>query len=53
MKTLVFNHCVKCAIIRFSLTRVFPYKDGIVDFVLMGENTGQRKPVFWHILRSQ
>ena len=29
-----------------SLTRIFPYKDKIV------ENTGQRKPVFLHILYS-
>ena len=27
----------------FSLTRIFPYKDRIVDFVLIRENTGQRK----------
>ena len=36
----------------FSLTRVFPYKDRIVNFVLIGENTSPRKPVFWHILRK-
>ena len=36
----------------FSLTRIFPYKERFVDSVLVPENTGQRKPVFWHILRS-
>lgn len=30
----------------FSLTRIFPHKDRIVDFVLIKENTLQRKPVF-------
>ena len=29
----------------FSLTRIFPNNDRI------RENTGQRKPIFWHILR--
>lgn len=37
---------------RYSLTRVFPYKDRIVNFVLIRENTSLRKPVFWHILRK-
>ena len=36
----------------FSMTRILPYKDRIVGSVLIQENTGQRKPVFWHILRS-
>ena len=36
----------------FSLTRIFRYKDRIVDFVLIPESAGQRKPVFWHILRN-
>ena len=31
----------------YSLTRIFPYKDRIVR-----QKKGQRKPVFWHILRS-
>ena len=35
----------------FSLIRNFPYKDRILDSVLE-ENSGQRKPMFWHILRS-
>ena len=33
----------------FSLIRNFPYKDRILDSVLK-ENSGQRKPMFWHIL---
>ena len=36
----------------FSLTRIFPYKDRIVDSVLIWEYTVQWKPVCWHILRS-
>ena len=36
----------------FSQTRVFPYKNGIEEFVLIRENAGHRKLVFWHILRS-
>lgn len=36
----------------FSRTRIFSNKDKIYDSVLIRENTGQRKPVFWHILRS-
>ena len=33
----------------FSLTRIFSYKDRIVDSVLLRENAGQRKRVLWHI----
>ena len=33
----------------FSLAPFFSYKDKIVD---SEENTGQRKPIFWHILCS-
>ena len=36
-----------------SLTRVLPYKDKILDFLLIRENTGQWKPVFLHILYSE
>ena len=36
----------------FCLNRIFPYKDRIVNSVLIKENTGQRKPVFWHISLS-
>ena len=36
----------------FSLTRIFPYKDRIKDSVLIREYTGQRKPIFWDILRN-
>ena len=28
----------------FSLARIFPYKDRIVDFVFMWESAGQKKP---------
>ena len=31
---------------RFSLVRIFPHNNRILEFVLIGENTGQRKPVF-------
>ena len=37
---------------RFSLTRVFPYKDKIFDSILIRENMGQRKPMFWYVFRS-
>ena len=37
----------------FSLTRIFPYKGRIVDFVLIKENTLQRKPVFRHTTYSE
>ena len=37
---------------RFFLTRTFPYIEKIVDSVLRQEYTGQRKPLFRHILRS-
>ena len=38
----------------FSPTRVFPYKDRIFhDSVLILENTGHRKPVFWYTLRCE
>ena len=47
-------HCVKDA--KLSLIRVFVRIDKTVsvycDSVHMRENTYQRKPVFWHILRS-
>ena len=33
----------------FSLTRILPYKDKIVDFVLIRENSGQWKPLFSYI----
>ena len=36
----------------FSLTSILSYEDRIVDSVLIRENTGQRKPVFSHILCS-
>ena len=37
----------------FLLTRIFPYKvESIIDSVLIRKNTGQRKPVYSHILHS-
>ena len=36
----------------FSLTRILPYTDRIVDSVLM-QNKGQGQPVFSHILDSE
>ena len=36
----------------FSLTRIFPYKDRIEVSVLIRENMGLRKHVFWYILSS-
>ena len=36
----------------FSLSCVFLYRGRIKDSVLIRENTSQRKPVFWNILRS-
>ena len=36
----------------FPLTRLFPYKDRIYDSVFIRKNLGQRKPVFWYILRT-
>ena len=37
---------------RFSLTRIFPFKDKITDSVFIRENVDQRKPLFCHTLRS-
>ena len=34
----------------FSLIRILPYEDRIVNSVLIRENTGQWKPAFSHIL---
>ena len=36
----------------FSQTLSFPYKDRIVEIVVIRENTCQEKPVFLHILHS-
>ena len=47
------KHCVKMPEYRFSLTFSFLYKDRIIDSILIWESTGQRKLVFWHILRSE
>ena len=33
----------------FSLTYIFQYKNRTFHFVLIRENMGQRKPIFWHI----
>ena len=37
---------------RFSRAIIFQYKDRIYDSVLIRENTGGRKLVFWHTLCS-
>ena len=37
----------------FSLTRIFPYKNGIYDYVRIRKDTGHRKSVFWNILRNE
>ena len=36
----------------FSLTRIFAYKDRNFDSVFVRKNTGQRKLIFCHRLRS-
>ena len=36
----------------FPLTRSLPYKNRILDAVLLRENASQKYPVFWYILRS-
>ena len=36
----------------FYVNCVSLYKNGIYDSVVVRENTGQRKPEFFHILRS-
>ena len=54
-KGLVFlwkAHCVKYTSIRVSLTRIFPYKNRIYDFILIRENADHGKPTFWNISRS-
>ena len=37
----------------FLLTLIFPYKERIIDSVLVRENTGQWRPVFLHNLWSE
>ena len=37
----------------FPLIHIFPYKDRIYDYVPLQGSTGQRKPVFRNILRSE
>ena len=37
---------------RFSLTRIFPYINRILDSETICEDKGQRKTVFWNISRS-
>ena len=38
---------------QFSLTRILPYRDRVLDSVFIRENKGQWKPVFSHILCSE
>lgn len=35
-----------------SLTRIFPYKEGIINSVLKRVKKAQSKPIFWHILSN-
>ena len=37
---------------RFTLTRIFPYKNKIADFVFIREKLSQTKPKFRYILHS-
>ena len=37
----------------FSLTRIFLYKDKILDSILIPGNYGPEKSLFWHILRNK
>ena len=46
------SHCKNYTRTWVSIFCIFPYKDIIVDSVLIRENTGQRKPVVWHNLGS-
>ena len=43
-------YCVKYA--RIRVFYIFLYEEGIADSVLLRDNTGQIKSLFWHILRS-
>ena len=36
---------------RFFLTRIMPYKNRIIDWVLTQKNTDQREPIFRHTLQ--
>ena len=42
-------HCIKCARLWVFIYLVVPYKDRIVDSVLIRKNTSQWKPTFLHI----
>ena len=46
------NYCVNNAKIRVFYDPFFPYKDRIVDSVLIRENTDRRKPILCHILQT-
>ena len=37
----------------FFLNLIFLYKNRIFDSALIPENTDERKPLHWHILRSK
>ena len=37
---------------RFTLTRIFPYKNKIADFVFIREKLSQTKPKFRYVLHS-
>ena len=50
-KIITIEHCIYARIRVFSV-RILPYNDKIGDSVFMREHTGQKNPVFRHILRS-
>ena len=52
VKYTLISHYVKYSEYGFSLTRIFPYMNKIVDSVLIRVYTCQRKPLFLYVLRS-
>lgn len=46
------THCVNYARMRVFPDLYLPYKNKIYDSILIQENTGLRKPAFWHVLHS-
>ena len=36
----------------FCVTHIFTFQDRICDATIMRKNVGQKKPVFWYVLRS-
>ena len=56
LKKSLMENFIFCAVnmpeYEFALTRIFPYKNRVSEFVLTWENSDHRKPVFWNILLS-